>query len=129
MSIPRRTARKRSPDFADIRKEMQDIGDKRRRFGYRLLERKDVSMTHVGAGSENDPEDRFPCGALDRIYREEGRSAKRRRSRLLRNLWAAQAAITFNGASFPTYHGTEFTSRAILKFVDDRKFDRHYIAP
>lgn len=26
-------------------------------------------------------------------------------------------------------NGTEFTSRAILKFVDDRKFDRHYIAP
>ena len=25
--------------------------------------------------------------------------------------------------------GTEFTSNAILKFVDDRKFDWHYIAP
>jgi putative transposase len=26
-------------------------------------------------------------------------------------------------------NGTEFTSNAILKFVDDRKFDWHYIAP
>jgi len=42
---------------------------------------------------------------------------------------AAQAAITFNSASFPTCYGTEFTSNAILKFVDDRKFDWHYIAP
>ena len=25
--------------------------------------------------------------------------------------------------------GTEFTSNAILKFVDDRRFDWHYIAP
>ena len=44
-------------------------------------------------------------------------------------LEAAQAAITFNGASIPTCYGTEFTSNAILKFVDDRKFDWHYIAP
>lgn len=42
---------------------------------------------------------------------------------------AAQAAITINQASFPTCYGTEFTSNAILKFVDDRKFDWHYIAP
>jgi putative transposase len=26
-------------------------------------------------------------------------------------------------------NGTEFTSNAILKFVDDRKFEWHYIAP
>jgi hypothetical protein len=44
-------------------------------------------------------------------------------------LEAAQAAITFNSASFPTCYGTEFTSNAILKFVDDHKFDWHYIAP
>jgi len=43
-------------------------------------------------------------------------------------LEAAQAAITFNGASFPTCYGTEFTSNAILTFADDRKFDGHYIA-
>jgi hypothetical protein len=48
---------------------------------------------------------------------------------LLRNLRAAQATITFNCAPFPTCYGTEFTSNAILKFVDDRKFDWHYIAP
>ena len=44
-------------------------------------------------------------------------------------LEAAQAAITFNSASFPTCYGTEFTSNAILTFLDDRKFDWHYIAP
>jgi transposase InsO family protein len=49
--------------------------------------------------------------------------------RLLRNLRAAQAAITFNSASFPTCYGTEFTSNAILTFADDRKIDWHYIAP
>ena len=38
-------------------------------------------------------------------------------------------AITFNRASFPTCYGVQFTSNAILKFVDDRKFDWHYIAP
>ena len=26
-------------------------------------------------------------------------------------------------------NGTEFTSNAILKFVDERKFDWHYVAP
>ncbi|MBZ4691108.1 MAG: hypothetical protein JG765_2359 [Cereibacter sp.] len=49
--------------------------------------------------------------------------------RQLRCSGAAQAAITFNGASFPTCYDPEFTSNAILKFVDDRKFDWHYIAP
>jgi putative transposase len=38
--------------------------------------------------------------------------------RLLRKLWAAQAAITFNGASFPICYGTEFTSNAILERED-----------
>ncbi len=49
--------------------------------------------------------------------------------RQLRDLRAAQAAITFNGASFPTCYGTEFTSNAILTFANDRKIDWHYIAP
>ncbi|MDP2087422.1 MAG: transposase, partial [Gemmobacter sp.] len=35
----------------------------------------------------------------------------------------------FNGTSFPTCYGTEFTSNAILTFADDRKIDWHYIAP
>jgi transposase len=36
--------------------------------------------------------------------------------RLLRYLGAAQAAITFNGASFPTCYGTEFTSKAKRRY-------------
>lgn len=44
-------------------------------------------------------------------------------------LEAAQAAVTFNRASFPTCYGTEFTSNAILAFADERKIDWHYIAP
>jgi transposase InsO family protein len=31
--------------------------------------------------------------------------------RLLRNLWAAQAATTFNGASFPTCYGIQFAEQ------------------
>lgn len=57
-------------DCADIRKEMQEIAGKRRRFGYRrigvLLERKGMIMNHK---------------KLYRIYREEGLSVKRRRGR------------------------------------------------
>ena len=44
-------------------------------------------------------------------------------------LEAAQAAITFNGASFPTCYGTELTSNAILTWQQDRKVEWHYIAP
>ncbi|WP_277018243.1 integrase core domain-containing protein, partial [Paracoccus hibiscisoli] len=42
---------------------------------------------------------------------------------------AAQAAITFNSASFPTCYGTEFTSKAILKWANDNKVEWHYIDP
>ena len=44
-------------------------------------------------------------------------------------LEAAQAAITFNGALFPTCYGTEFTSKAILKWANDNKVEWHYIDP
>jgi putative transposase len=44
-------------------------------------------------------------------------------------LEAAQAAITFNGASFPTCYGTELTSNAILKWCAEHKVEWHYIAP
>ena len=45
-------------------------------------------------------------------------------------IWgAAQAAITFNSASFPTCYGTEFTSRAILKWADQNDVPWHYIDP
>ena len=44
-------------------------------------------------------------------------------------LVAAQAAITFNGALFPTCYGTELTSNAILTFAADRDIEWHYIAP
>jgi putative transposase len=42
---------------------------------------------------------------------------------------AAQAAITFNSASFPTCYGTEFTSNAILEWAEKMKVKWHYIAP
>ncbi len=44
-------------------------------------------------------------------------------------LEAAQAAITFNSASFPTCYGTEFTSTAILKWASDTGVAWHYIDP
>ena len=44
-------------------------------------------------------------------------------------LEAAQAAITFKCASFPTCYGTEFTSRAILKWANDNGVEWHYIDP
>jgi transposase InsO family protein len=49
--------------------------------------------------------------------------------RLLRDLRAAQAAITCNRASFPTCYGTELTSNAILTWQQDRRVKWHYIAP
>lgn len=67
---PKNVRRDRPPDSAEIRKEMQEISGKRRRFGYRrigvLLERKGMIMNHK---------------KLYRIYREEGLSVKRRRGR------------------------------------------------
>ena len=178
MSIPRRTARKRSPDFADIRKEMQDIADMRRRFGYRrigvLLERKGMSMNHK---------------KLYRIYREEGLSVKRRRGRKrargtrtpmpvaawpnarwswdfvsdscgasrkfrilaviddsTRECLCLVADTSLSGARVArelsaliriygkpgcivSDNGTEFTSRAILKWVDENEVPWHYIDP
>jgi len=44
-------------------------------------------------------------------------------------LEAAPAAITFNGASFPTCYGTEFTSTAIHKWAGDTGVAWHYIDP
>ena len=44
-------------------------------------------------------------------------------------LEAAQAAITFNCASFPTCCGTEFTSKAILKWANENRVEWHYIGP
>jgi transposase InsO family protein len=44
-------------------------------------------------------------------------------------LEAAQAAITLNGASFPTCYGTEFTSNAMLAWSEDAGVPWHFIAP
>lgn len=44
-------------------------------------------------------------------------------------LEAAQAAITFNRALFPTCYGTEFTSKAILKWANENGVEWHYIDP
>src|SRR6056297_1467023 len=47
---PKTVRRERPPDCPEIRKEMQEIAGKRRRFGYRrigvLLERKGMIMNH-----------------------------------------------------------------------------------
>lgn len=60
----------RVPCVRDVRKEMQEIVGKRRRFGYRrigaLIERKDVIMNHKKC---------YP------LYWDEGLSVKRRRGR------------------------------------------------
>jgi transposase InsO family protein len=73
---PKAVRRERRPDCAEIRKEMQEIAGKRRRFGYRrigvLLERKGLIMNHK---------------KLHRIYREGGPSVKRRRGR--KRAWRA----------------------------------------
>ena len=45
------------------------------------VQRKGMLMNHIAAGSGNDPGDRFPGGALYRLYRDEGLSVKRRRGR------------------------------------------------
>ena len=65
---PKTVRRQRPPDCPEIRKEVQEIAGKRRRFGYRrigvLLERKGMTMNHK---------------KLYGIYREEGLSVTRRR--------------------------------------------------
>ena len=66
---PRTVRHERPPDNTDIRKKMQEIAGKRRRFGYRRirvrLEHKGISMNHK---------------KLYRIYRKEGLSVKQRRN-------------------------------------------------
>ena len=67
---PKTVRRDRPPDYADIRKKMHEIAEKRRRFGYRrigvMLERDGFTMNEK---------------KLHRIYREEGLSVRRRRGR------------------------------------------------
>jgi putative transposase len=67
---PKTVRRERPPDHAEIRKEMREIAAQRRRFGYRrigvMLERKGHGMNHK---------------KLYRLYREEGLSVRRRRTR------------------------------------------------
>ena len=173
---PKTVRRERPPDCADIRKEMQEIAAKRRRFGYRrigvLLERKGMSMNHK---------------KLYRIYREEGLSVKRRRGRKrargtrtpmpsaagINARWSLDFVSDSFGASrkfrilaviddctreclclvaetslsgarvarelsalirvygkpgcIVSDNGTEFTSRAILKWADENEVPWHYI--
>ena len=175
---PKTVRRQRPPDCADIRKEMQEIAAKRRRFGYRrigvLLERKGMSMNHK---------------KLYRIYREAGLSVKRRRGRKrargtrtpmpsaagVNARWSLDFVSDSFGASrkfrilaviddctreclclvadtslsgarvarelsalirvygkpgcIVSDNGTEFTSRAILKWADENEVPWHYIDP
>jgi len=48
---------------------------------------------------------------------------------LLRYLKAAQAVIASQSALFRRCYGTEFTSRAILKWANDNDVEWHYIDP
>lgn len=162
----------------EIRKEMGQIAEKRRRFGYRrigiLLARKGMAMNHK---------------KLYRLYREEGLSVRRRRGRkracgsrspmpaalrpgqrwsmdfvsdtfgasrrfrilavnddCCRENLALVADTSISGArvareldalvrlygkpeSIVSDNGTEFTSRAILKWAQDRGVEWHYIDP
>jgi putative transposase len=175
---PKTVRRERPPDCTDIRKEMQEIAGKRRRFGYRrigvLLERKGMVMNHK---------------KLYRIYREEGLSVKRRRGRkrargtrtpmpsaagvnarwsldfvsdsfgasrkfrilaviddCTRECLCLVADTSLSGARVArelsalirvygkpgctvSDNGTEFTSRAILKWADENEVPWHYIDP
>ncbi len=175
---PKTVRRQRPPDCPEIRKEMQEIAGKRRRFGYRrigvLLERKGMIMNHK---------------KLYRIYREEGLSVKRRRGRkrargsktplpvaahrgarwsldfvsdsfgasrkfrilavindCTRECLCLVADTSLSGARVArelsalirvygkpgcivSDNGTEFTSRAILKWADENEVPWHYIDP
>jgi putative transposase len=48
---------------------------------------------------------------------------------LLRYLKAAQVVIAYQSASFRRCYGTEFTSRAILRWADQNAIPWHYIDP
>ena len=48
---------------------------------------------------------------------------------LLRYLRAAQAIIASKSTTFRRCYGTEFTSKAILKWANDNKVEWHYIDP
>ncbi|MEC7795283.1 MAG: IS3 family transposase [Pseudomonadota bacterium] len=175
---PKTVRRERPPDCPEIRKEMQEIAGKRRRFGYRrigvLLERKGMIMNHK---------------KLYRLYREEGLSVKRRRGRkrargtrtpmpeaarpnarwsldflsdsfgasrkfrilaviddCCRENLCLMADTSISGARVAreldalvrvygkpgcivSDNGTEFTSRAILKWADQNDVPWHYIDP
>ncbi len=67
---PKTVRRERPPDHADIRMKMRENAEKRRRFGYRrigiMLEREGFAMNEK---------------KLYRLYKEEGRSVRRRRGR------------------------------------------------
>ncbi|WP_348657154.1 IS3 family transposase [uncultured Sulfitobacter sp.] len=175
---PKTVRRERPPDCAEIRREMQEVAGKRRRFGYRrigvLLERKGMIMNHK---------------KLYRLYREEGLSVKRRRGRkgaqgtrtpmpqavrpnarwsldFLSDSFGASrkfrilaviddcsrenlgliADTSISGARVAreldalvriygkpacivSDNGTEFTSRAILRWADQNAIPWHYIDP
>ena len=80
---PKTVRRDRPPDNQEIRKEMNVIAEKRRRFGYRrigvMLERVGMVMNEKKLYPLADR--RLPSIAVRRIYREEGLSVRRRRGR------------------------------------------------
>jgi transposase InsO family protein len=105
---PKTVRRERPPDNPETRKEMGEIAEKRRRFGYRrigiLLERKGITMNHK---------------KLYRLYREEGLSVRRRRGRK-----------RARGSRSPMPQALRPNQRWSMDFVSDtfgasRRFARH----
>ena len=74
---PKTIRRKRLPDNPEVRKKMRDLAAKRRRFGYRRL-----GVLLVREGYDMNPKKLF------RLYKEEGLTVRRRKSR--KGRWGAE---------------------------------------
>ncbi len=201
---PKTVRRDHPPDNPEIRKEMNKIAEKRRRFGYPLAgngllanrERRRIGVLLERVGMIMNEKKLYPLAdrrlpsiAVRRIYREEGLSVRRRRGRkrargsrtpmpmplrpnqrwsldFLSDTFGAcrkfrilavnddccrenlclvpdtsisgarvarelDALIRIYGkpACIVSDNGTEFTSKAILKWANDNKVEWHYIDP
>ena len=141
VGVDAKTARReRPPDNPEIRKAMKAIAAKRRRFGYRRIgvmpERKGMTMNHkklcrlytdaFGASRRfrilavNDDCCRENLGLIADTSISGARVA--REPEALVRLYGKPKSIVSD-------NGTEFTSRAILKWANDNNVDWHYIDP
>jgi len=147
---PKTVRRDRPPDNPEIRAEMKAVAHKRRRFGYRrigvMLERKGM-ITRTPMPVALRPGERW---SLDFLADTFGASRKFRilavnddccrenlclmadtsisGARVAREL-DALVRIYGKPASVVSDNGTEFTSRAILKWANENDVEWHYIDP